>query len=559
MGSALNAGVSGLKAHEMMLDVAGNNIANVNTNAYKSNRVTFAELLSSTVAKATGPSANLGGVNPQQLGTGVGVAGMSRDMNQGNIVSTGQDLDMAISGEGYFTLSDGSQDVYTRIGAFSIDSDGALVDTATGYRVQRTGTVGESDGFQASGNGNIYIPFDAALPAKKTSEVTMTGNLRATATGEEVAQVTTAGSAFTNQSTGELATGTTTIDDIVTGGPLGAGASMTITATDADGTAVVATTNIATGDTLNTILADMSTNFSGAALTIVDGKITLTDSTGGYSSSGITSITYTASGAGETLTMPSYYKLTTAGGNDSARYAVTVYDELGGSHVMNCAFVKTDTANTWDMAIESIDGEVGNPGTTDRWIRGIQFNDDGSYAGLSSAAEPLTLEVRWSHDPTDTQTITFDLGTEGKFDGITQFASATGKSSTVTAKLQDGYSFGKLTSVSVTSDGKIVGQFTNGERKDLATLQISMFQNPAGMEAIGEGYYYASDNSGVPIDTEAMNNGAGSIQGKSLEKSNVDLASEFVSLIEAQNGYQANARTISVANDVMRELSNLIR
>ena len=169
MGSALSAGVSGLKAHQAMLDVAGSNLANVNTVGYKGSSVTFAELLSQTVRRASGPSSTLGGVNPQQMGSGVGVASIRRDMSQGNIVSTGQDLDVAIDGSGYFVLNNGSQNVYTRIGSFAVDANNTLVDPSTGYMVQRMGNYGESEGFQTAGDTSIHIPWDASMPARSTS------------------------------------------------------------------------------------------------------------------------------------------------------------------------------------------------------------------------------------------------------------------------------------------------------------------------------------------------------------------------------------------------------
>jgi flagellar hook protein FlgE len=105
----------------------------------------------------------------------------------------------------------------------------------------------------------------------------------------------------------------------------------------------------------------------------------------------------------------------------------------------------------------------------------------------------------------------------------------------------------------------IIGTFTNGVKVNIAALQIGMFQNPSGLEAIGNGYFMPSPNSGDPVASMAANGGAGKITGKSLEQSNVDVATEFVTLMQAQNGYQANARTIRVANDVLRELTNLIR
>ena len=158
-----------------MLDVAGNNLANVNTTAFKSSTITFSELLSETMKKASQPTATIGGTNPQQMGSGVGVASITRDMSQGNIVNTGQPLDLAIEGEGYFVLNDGQQNVYTRIGAFGVDANSDLIDPATGYHVQRIGSEGEQDGFQTPGVSDIHIPYDTTLPAKATSKMVVCG------------------------------------------------------------------------------------------------------------------------------------------------------------------------------------------------------------------------------------------------------------------------------------------------------------------------------------------------------------------------------------------------
>jgi len=107
MSFALSAGVTGLQAHQKMLDIAGNNLANVNTTAFKASRITFSELLSETIKKASQPTTTVGGTNPQQMGSGVGVSGIAPNMTQGNIVNTGNPLDLAIEGEGYFVVSDG--------------------------------------------------------------------------------------------------------------------------------------------------------------------------------------------------------------------------------------------------------------------------------------------------------------------------------------------------------------------------------------------------------------------------------------------------------------------
>ena len=179
MSFALSAGVTGLQAHQKMLDIAGNNLANVNSTAFKSSRITFSELLNETIKKASQPTTTTGGTNPQQIGSGVGVAGISPNMSQGNILSTGNPLDMAMEGEGYFVLSDGSQNIYTRAGGFAVDAATNMVDPSTGFIVQRIGTIGEADGFQVTGNSNINVPYGVAVAANATTRVTTAGNLSA--------------------------------------------------------------------------------------------------------------------------------------------------------------------------------------------------------------------------------------------------------------------------------------------------------------------------------------------------------------------------------------------
>ncbi len=147
------------------------------------------------------------------------------------------------------------------------------------------------------------------------------------------------------------------------------------------------------------------------------------------------------------------------------------------------------------------------------------------------------------------------MGTTGQMDGLTQFAG----SSTAVAREQDGYEAGRLSTVSVDNEGTVIGAFSNGIKKDIATIQVALFQNTSALENLGNGHFVSSANSGSAVSTQALTGGAGSIHGGALEKSNADVATEFVNMIQAQNGYQANARTIRVANEILRELTNLIR
>jgi flagellar hook protein FlgE len=575
MGSALSAAVTGLKAHQNMLDVAGNNLANVNTVGYKSGSITFAELLSQTVKKASGPSGTLGGINPQQLGNGVGIATITRNMTQGGIFSTGQDLDVAIDGSGYFVLSDGLQPVYTRIGSFAVDSNNTLVDPATGYKVQRPSdsSEGEAEGFQTDGDNSIHIPWDAAMPARATTSVTINGNLRSIASASDATAQTISGDlALTTGSGASAASATTYISDLDQWNTaLGVGVMGTIrvegvkedgtTSFTQDVTWTGATAGA--GDTMQDILDQVTALFDSSTATLdSSGKIVVT-SADGYSRANITSMAYEAVGT-DSLSVPTFFTPDNAGGNDSKTFNVTVYDSYGAEHVLTGTFVKTDTANTWDLVIPSISGETTptwngyniNSGAYNRRILGITFNSDGSYNDLASASATLTIGVQFSNNPGVTQTITLDLGTPGEFAGLTQFQT---QQSSAAALTQDGYEAGSLSSVSIDESGMVIGSFTNGEKVPVAALQIGVFQNPGGLEAVGDGYFTPTANSGTAVETMAASGGAGTITGKSLEGSNVEVATEFVNMMQAQNGFQANARTIRVANDILRELTNLIR
>ena len=140
-------------------------------------------------------------------------------------------------------------------------------------------------------------------------------------------------------------------------------------------------------------------------------------------------------------------------------------------------------------------------------------------------------------------------------DGLSQVGGA----STAAPSKQDGYASGWLSSISVSSEGVLVGVFSNGARRNIAALELATFQNPAALSSQGGNYFQTTSNSGTPLLTKALSGEAGSVQGGALEKSNVDVATEFVNLIQAENGFQANARTIKVANDMLQELTNLIR
>lgn len=176
---SLFAGVSGLRSHQVRMDVIGNNIANVNTVGFKAGRVNFAEMLSQTIRGAQAPSEARGGMNPVQVGLGVQVGSVDTLFTQGNLQYTGVLTDLAIQGDGFLVVGDGLRRFYTRDGALVLDSRGGLVHASTGLRLMgwQANEAGEVD---TSGElVPLRIPVGAEIPPKATENVIFGGNLDA--------------------------------------------------------------------------------------------------------------------------------------------------------------------------------------------------------------------------------------------------------------------------------------------------------------------------------------------------------------------------------------------
>lgn len=324
---SLFAGVSGLRNFQQQLDIIGNNIANSQTAGYKSSRVTFQDLLSQTTRGAVAPGLNTGGVNPLQFGLGAGIGAIDINMNQGNLLTTGRQLDLAISGNGFFKVSDGTTNFYTRNGAFDIDQAGNLVSTNTGFIVQ---------GFQATDGvldltsvGNIGIPVGVVLPAQATTTVSMVGNLDSSA--QQTGSVLQTDTLLAT----ELAADDNDMDGLYASGSLNsriAGlqpgiSTISVAATDGSGTAVsfsltyVGTDAAASDGQFNSLedlrqeIDNALTNNFAATIAANSGQITITHSDGGGTGSlvitsnnsslqsalsGLTNIAYAAGGGTNT-------------------------------------------------------------------------------------------------------------------------------------------------------------------------------------------------------------------------------------------------------------------
>lgn len=174
---SLFSGISGLRAHQQMMDVTGNNIANVNTSGFKTSQATFQDTLSQMINAAGAPQNGVGGTNPAQIGLGVRLASISTNFAQGATQTTGRSTDLMIQGDGFFVVMQGNEPLYTRNGSFSFDANGVLT-TNTGAIVQGWSAAADGTINTNGGSGAIRLPIGTLLQPTATSTASFTGNLR---------------------------------------------------------------------------------------------------------------------------------------------------------------------------------------------------------------------------------------------------------------------------------------------------------------------------------------------------------------------------------------------
>jgi flagellar hook protein FlgE len=170
------SGVSGLKNHQIRMDIIGNNIANVNTIGFKAGRVTFQEIFNQTVKGASAAQGDRGGTNPHQVGLGMAISSIDTNHAQGNLQTTGKTTDLAIQGNGFFVLGEGNNRYYTRAGNFDIDTQGNFISLSNGLKVMGWNAVDgliKTDGIPRP----INIPVAETLSAEATTKVNFGYNL----------------------------------------------------------------------------------------------------------------------------------------------------------------------------------------------------------------------------------------------------------------------------------------------------------------------------------------------------------------------------------------------
>jgi flagellar hook protein FlgE len=230
--------------------------------------------------------------------------------------------------------------------------------------------------------------------------------------------------------------------------------------------------------------------------------------------------------------------------------SITVFDSLGTKHELKMVAWKT-AANKWDWKMDKTGMDITSGGITEvKGTHPITFKSDGSVDTTVSGYAAPEIKFTPNSGATDVQ-LTIDIGSG--VNGLSQFAG----SSNAVMRDQDGFSSGALQNFTIDATGKILGSFTNGITQPLGQVSLADFNNPTGLERVGNNMYRSTANSGGAVLGYAGEGITSSIASGALEQSNVDLAQEFTDMIVAQRGFQANGRVITTSDQMLQELVQL--
>ncbi|MAB82410.1 MAG: hypothetical protein CMJ24_03100 [Phycisphaerae bacterium] len=584
--SALYTGLSGLLSNQNRLNVIGNNIANVNTTAFKSTRMLFESMFSRTQSLGTGPNGRIGGINPRQVGNGSTVAGTQRNFSNGALTATGMATDMAIEGDGFFITQLNGERLFTRDGSFLTNENNQLV-TSGGAFVMGYG-VDDNYQIEFGEMEPIVIPLGQMTVAEATENIYFNGNLNASgelpvtgsihntapfyseSTGNQVMtgseDLTQAGvNLYMNTGDTEYgvaieggAMATITIDNVEKGGQdLGTFSFTFCTPAEAAANDIeyFGSNMVDFVAALDQFLGLDNSDVSGQAL----GGNILLNSNGSLlifgnegtaqglniSTSDI-SVSYMGTPVETPPTNPFVVTQSAEATGESVRTSFVAYDSLGTAVSIDVTMVLQETidgqGSIWEFVAESSDNH-----SLDRIVGlgTLQFDNEGNLLSSSNT----TIEIVRTNGAINPMSLTLDFSYGS--DGVTAYADSV---STLSVASQDGSGIGNLVSFAVGQDGLITGAFTNGMTRTLGQLALARFNNPGGLEDVGSGNYRVGANSGEPMYTTATSLGSGRIIGGALELSNVDLSQEFIDMILASTGYSASSRVISTTDELMDQL-----
>ncbi len=550
--NSLFAGVSGLRNHQSMMDVIGNNIANVNTIGFKGSRVTFSDTFNQFVKAGTNPTTSTGGTNTFQIGLGAKVNSIDRNWNQGTFETTGITTDLALQGSGLFVLKSNSENFYSRAGAFIFDADGKLVSPQNGAIVQ--GKVANEDGILPPGNNlqDIVIDKNLKLPAVATDLIKWGGNLQSNSDLTKTENIVQRGN-INSSLPGPFDSQTTIYDEF--GDPLTFSTSYSPVAGNADQYNMTWQVLDADGNQLgNGSINGLQFADDGSGNMALDAASqALFDGTNNRVNIPGNNVDFLFDGTGLTENSATTTLSISADGNrlpNIVSGSVTIFDSLGNSHQVTLKYTKIgDNQWTWTASVPGTSTDNGQPANSSGTIA---FNADGTLdaANISPNNPQLTYTPSGGANP-----LVIDLNFGSGFDGITQ----TSASSVVSALSQNGSASATLSNLNIDQYGNIEGIFTNGNSRTLAQVMVATFANLNGLISTGDNLYSAYANSGEPRIGSLGEETGTTVQSGALEQSNVDLSEEFTKMIVSQRGFQANARVITTADSLLQEITNLIR
>ena len=546
---SMYSAVSGLKTHQTRMDVIGNNIANVNTVAFKSSSVTFSDILYQTTSNASGANATTGtgGVNAKQIGLGTTAAATKVSITSaGASETTGNPFDIRLTDKNstnFFIVNNGSENVFTRSGSFYVDGSGNLCMSSTGYTVM---------GWQVDETtGEIRKDTVSALRIMQEKNLT--------SAPEATTQATIAGVLDENDTDVKNDAGRVMNLNFYDNLGYQYTAKFAIKSTGTDGKYTVELTSVLDSDnqniTANLTKKQMSQLFGNYNADATLGQYGLskdyeyknnkyvrkadnkefvvdnTDSTlfkatdGSGATASITEIF-----SGITTTIANNIK------NNTNNYKVAFDAQTGHATLMGEQTSYDLEFDTSSGKFKSIGGE--NPS--------VMLNMGALSSGLinnNRNFQNITVDFSQclNYENGGKSTIGADAGaTDGK----------TGK----------GRKLGAMTGISIDTSGRIYGTYDNGNTELLGQIAVAQFSNASGLEKVGESCYRTTLNSGEfdGIGVEISADGSSMTTGE-LEMSNVDLSSEFTSMITTQRGFQANSRVITTSDTLLEELVNLKR
>lgn len=553
MMRSMYSAVSGLKTHQTKMDVIGNNIANVNTVAFKSSSVVFQDVLYQMTSNASGANAatGTGGVNAKQIGLGVTTGATNLSITtSGAAETTGRAFDIRLSDQSttnFFVVNNGSENLFTRAGSFYVDGAGNLCMTSTGYTVM---------GWQVDPTtGNIKKDTVSALRVMQTSNLT--------SAPEATTQANVSGIIDKNDkdvlSDNGLVKTLTFFDNL--GYSYTARFAMKSTGTDGKYTVE-----------LEKILnSDGTTFYDAETKKTQDGKTVNVEDIFGAKTTNATLGTYSQVQSGYYYDSASktFYVGSDAKGTKITWKGTAFTDQAGKTYSLKQVYGISDamvskigggqaTAVIADGTL-TISGDV-----TDYEI---DFSTkDGTFTGVgartsNNKTNSVTLNMsKLGNNPTQFDDITID------FSGLKD-ADNGGKSTAVmsTGSIDDGVTgkgkkLGAMIGISIDNNGLITGTYDNGNTETLGQIAVAQFANASGLEKVGENCYRTTLNSGEfdGIGVEISADGSSMTSGE-LEMSNVDLSTEFTQMIITQRGFQANSRIITTSDTLLEELVNLKR